>query len=142
VHVGQVASLRINQKLWLLMLGLCVALFSASPRAEGFDSGVDAASKPLVLIRFNQRSVYYEKQLYMAVSRAVEVKPSVMFEIVSHVPDSSKQENAIAWKKLSAAHVSQVIASLNRMGVPASRISFNAQSQPGLKFDEVHIFAR
>ena len=123
-----------------LIFAMILALFlPLGAEAQSFSGD---ANKPLVLIRFNQRSVYYDRQLYMAVSRAVEVKPGVMFEVVSFVPNSGDAKRDSEWKKTSAAHAKQVIDSLNQMGVPASRISYNVQNQQGLRFDEVHIFVR
>jgi hypothetical protein len=131
-----------SSRVWMRALLLAMTLAFLVPLGAEAQSFSGDANKPLVLIRFNQRSVYYDRQLYMAVSRAVEVKPGVMFEVVSFVPNSGDAKRDSEWKKTSAAHAKQVIDSLNQMGVPASRISYNVQNQQGLRFDEVHIFVR
>lgn len=131
-----------SSSVWMRALLLAMTLAFLVPLGAEAQSFSGDADKPLVLIRFNQRNVYYDRQLYMAVSRAVEVKPGVMFEVVSFVPNSGDAKRDSEWKKTSAAHAKQVITSLNQMGVPASRISYNVQNQQGLRFDEVHIFVR
>ena len=108
-------------------------------------AGVDVSSpmgKPLVLLRFNQRSVYYEKQLFMAISRAVEAKPGVLFDVVSMVPVQTNPQTAAQWQSVAYNHAQQVMQSMHGMGVPRSRIQFRVQPKQGLNYDEVHIFVR
>lgn len=136
-------------ELRVVLLALLLFLVPSLAFAQGLDSAtqygdavVDPISKPLVLIRFNQRNVYYDRQLYMAVSRAVEVKPDVMFEVVSFTPTTGDPQRDAQWKQTTSTHAQAVVASLNKIGVPTSRITFVAQTQAGLKFDEVHVFVR
>lgn len=134
MHIRQVA------KTALLCMGLALCLAVAAPATHAQEFSPE--TKPLVLIRFNQPHVYYDRQLYMAISRAVEVKPGVMFDLVSFVPTVADPERSKQWRALAAAHVKKVVASLGQMGVPASRITYSAQSQAGLRYDEIHLFAR
>lgn len=99
-------------------------------------------SKPLVVLRFNQSRVYYEQPLYQAIEKAVAVKPGVMFDVVSLAPSTGQAANDAAWQQTASAHAQQVVASMQQMGVPMSRISVRGQSQPGIPADEVHIYVR
>ena len=128
--------------LGIAMLGLMPA---ANAQSYAPTAGVDVTSpmgKPLVLLRFNQRSVYYEKQLFMAISRAVEAKSSVQFDVVSMVPAKQNPQAAAQWQTAAYNHAQQVMQSMQQMGVPRSRIRFRTQPSGGLNYDEVHIFVR
>lgn len=99
-------------------------------------------SNALVTIRFNQPRVYYEQQLYGAVSQAVAIKPSVTFDVVSYAPAMAEGEPDSAWQAIASAHTQEVVASLERMGVPRSRLTISGRHVTGLQYDEVHITAR
>lgn len=101
-----------------------------------------AESKPLVLLRFNQRSIHYEQQLFMAISRAVEVKPAVMFDVVSMVPQTHEPQRNAEWLATARYHTQEVVQSMHRMGVPPSRIRISERPERALSHDEVHLFVR
>ena len=100
------------------------------------------SAKPLVVLRFNQPRVEYEQPLYDAVSRAVAVKPGVMFDLISYAPVTGDARTDQGWQVTAGHNAQTVVASLQRMGVPISRIRVNGQQQPGIYFDEVHIYVR
>ncbi len=101
-----------------------------------------AQNAPFMIIRFNQQRMYYEQPLYNAVSKAVSLKPEVMFDVVAIVPQTGNGSQDAAWQERSNANVARVVASLNAMGVPRSRLNISAQKQNGPRFDEVHISAK
>lgn len=112
--------------------------YSATP----LPVAMTAADTPLVVIRFNQRRVYYEQPLYTAVSRAMEIKPDVRFHLIGFVPatgDSSKDEKLL---KLSNQHLSEVSRTLMGMGIAQPQISTSTELASGIQFDEVHIFVQ
>ena len=100
------------------------------------------ASKPLVIIRFNQGRVYYDKQLFAAVSKAVAIKPEVIFNIISYAPVTGDPETDAKWQATASRDTQAVIASMQNMGIPMSRIQVTGQQDPSLKYDETHIFVR
>lgn len=99
-------------------------------------------TRPLVVVRFNQARVYYEQSLYQAIAKAVEAKSSVMFDVVSAAPSTGNAAVDVQWQQASEQHTQQVVASMQRMGVPRSRMTISAQPQPGLTADEVRIYVR
>jgi hypothetical protein len=101
-----------------------------------------AQQEPLVIIRFNQPRVYYEKQLYGAVSQAVAVKPEVMFELVSFVPTRSDPKQNAGWEVTARQNAQTVMSSLKRMGVPPSRVSYRAEPAQNAPYDVVYLFVR
>jgi len=101
-----------------------------------------AQQEPLVIIRFNQPRVYFEKQLYGAVSKAVAVKPQVMFELVSFVPTRADSKQNSGWEVTARQNAQTVMNSLKRMGVPASRVSYRAEPAKNAPYDVVYLFVR
>jgi hypothetical protein len=96
----------------------------------------------LVTLRFNQPRVHFEKQLYTAISKALEVKPDVTFEVVSLAPTSADAKRDAAWQSVAGHNTRAVIAAMQQMGVPAERISVTGQAASGIAFDETHVYAR
>jgi len=101
-----------------------------------------AQSKPLVIIRFNQARIYYEQQLYGAVSKAVGVKPEVMFELVSFVPTTGEEKLDMQWQATARHNSQAILKSMMGMGVPASRINLRSQPMRGGEYDEIHLFVK
>jgi hypothetical protein len=124
------------KRLILPVLALMAAL------VQGFDASAQARADALVIIRFNQPRVYYEKPLYGAVTKAVAAKPGVMFDLVSYVPLVADPKHNAGWQATSRQNAQAVMDSLRRMGVPASRISYRAVPVRDATYDEVHLFVR
>lgn len=101
-----------------------------------------AGSQPLVIVRFNQPRVYFDQQLYSAISKAVAIKPDVMFDVVSYAPSTGDAGTDQKWQSVAGHNTKAVIAALNNMGIPMERINVTGESQPGLKYDETHVFVR
>lgn len=100
------------------------------------------AAEPLVIIRFNQSRVYYDQQLYKAIEQAVAIKPDVMIDVVSYAPETNDTTLDRQWQQAASQHTQQVVATLNSIGVPSSRISVSGQSRAGLRYDETHVYVR
>ncbi len=127
---------KIMQTLLYPLIALAVLLFAYSALAEV------PGAKPLVVLRFNQERVYYEQPLFQAIAKAVAIKPEVMFDVVSLSPATGNAGTDSAWQSTASAHTQTVVASMQQMGVPMSRMNITGQKQTGLTADEVHIFVR
>jgi hypothetical protein len=119
------------------LLGLTLAGTQAIPMV----SHAQVASKPLVVIRFNQPRVYYDKQLYSAISQAVAAKPDVMFEVVSNAPLTGNGSTDEQWIKTASRNTQAVVASMQTIGIPMQRMRVTGKAMPGLRYDETHIYA-
>ena len=120
-----------------LLRNLLITTVALAPVLAAAQSAV-----PLVVVRFNQPRVYYEQQLYSALSKAVAVKPDLLLDVVAYAPQTGSPDIDKAWLAQSGNDAQKVVGSLNQMGVPASRINVISQAQPGLRFDEVHIYVK
>ena len=122
------------------LLGLLV--FSTALSAEAMGPMTDASQKPLVIIRFNQPRIYFDKQLFTAISKAVAIKPEVSFNVVSYAPVTGDPQADSKWQALASRDTQSVLASMQNMGIPINRIQVSGQQDAGLKYDETHIFVR
>lgn len=101
-----------------------------------------ASSTPLVVIRFNQRKVFFEQQLELAAQRAMDVKPDVVFDLVSMVPISADPALAQRIANVAASNLRLVVDALAKAGVSPDKINPRSQGAQGYSFDEVHVFVR
>lgn len=141
---------RVQMMMVSVMLGLAAALVMLAfmmtiQRANAAPSPVAAASalsKPLVIIRFNQRRVFYEQALYQALSRAIEAAPAVHFHVVSYIPQSGDRQKDIASQNLASQHLNDVLGQMRQMGVPSQQMSVSSQFDASIAHTEVHVFVR
>lgn len=124
----------------LLFTMLFTTLAVQPTAAPAYAQATPVGNKPLMVIRFNQRQVYYENQLFTALDRAVAVKPSVLFEVVSYVPTGRDARASADLAARAQANLNRVLGSLNEMGVPPSRIQVTTERDGRLKHQEVHVF--
>lgn len=108
----------------------------ARERHQEYGFAPEYGRTPLLIIRFNQRKVYFEKPLYTAVSKAAAAKASVQFEIVLRIPP----REAAAAKASKDLHA--VLNVMNEMGVPENRITVKRVTDAQIEDDEVHLFVR
>lgn len=127
---------KLMQTLLYPLLTVAVLLFAYVALAEV------PGAKPLVVLRFNQQRVHYEQPLFQAIEKAVAVKPGVMFDVVSLAPVTGNPQNDAAWQGMASRNTQAVVASMQQMGVPMSRMAISGRQQGGLTHDEVHIFVR
>ena len=95
---------------------------------------------PLVVIRFNQKHMYYDRQLYQAASKAVGIKPSVIFDVVSFVPVTRNKEANRRYSRKASSETFGVVNSLLKMGVPKNHIRVSKDNAPDIRYHEVHIY--
>lgn len=104
------------------------------------DQYAAASEIPLVVIRFNQRKVFYERPLYNAVSKAVAIKPNVVFDVVSFVPQGTSDDSQDKLDQMAASQQSAVIGTLRSMGIPARQIRTSRDIAPDTQFHEIYIY--
>ena len=111
---------------------------SATP-TSGFAS---AGRRPLVVIRFDRPDVAYQQQLYQAVSKTLEQRPDAQFDLVAVAPAAGGAADGALGQSQSRRYANQVMRSLTDMGLPASRVSLAATTNPGSATNEVHVYVR
>lgn len=116
---------------------LLLACFALTQAAFAQSSHLDT---PLMIVRFNQDRVYYEKPLYNAVSQALEAKPGVMFNLVSVVPLTSSASYNQKQDAVSKRNMGAFVGSMVNMGVPENRIRVQYQQAPEVEANEIQLY--
>ena len=101
-----------------------------------------SAGTPLVVIRFDRANVDYQQILYAALSQALQGRPNAGFEVVAVSPTRGTAASVQTTQTASARHAQDVMRSMTNMGVPATRMSVAAATDPGAASSEVRVFVR
>ncbi|MCH2546127.1 MAG: hypothetical protein MK052_00755 [Alphaproteobacteria bacterium] len=120
-----------------LLLALMV---SAATMGAAHAQAVSYKDTPLMVVRFNQERVYYQQQLYNAVSRALEAKPDVQFSIISLVPETQDRSYNRRMQDEARHNTGLFVANMVKMGFPKNRIRIAYQIGPSIESNEVHMF--
>lgn len=119
----------------LAMTSVSTTLIMSSPAAASGDV-------PLAVIRFNQTRVFYEQQLFKAVSAAVRTKPNVMFDVVSFIPKSKGDIPQSDIDDMAQKQAERIISSLKQMNINDANIHFTKEHDGALRDHEVQIYVR
>ena len=111
----------------------------SGPQIASAAPGDFSQRRPLVVIRFDRQDVAFEPALYQAVSRALERRPDVIFDLVAVSPGSGAQNLSSGSARRNAERVLQ---SLSGMGLPSDRVMLSAMASPTAQSAEVHIYVR
>lgn len=129
------------QTLYRFLFVVAALLILASTLAYAPFAHAQSGIPPLVVVRFNQARVYYDQQLFSAVSQAVAVKPDVTFEIVSNAPSTGDSSRDDQWIVTASRNTQAVVATMKSIGVPMERMRVSGQVTPGIQYDETRIYA-
>ncbi len=101
-----------------------------------------SSSDPLMVIRFNQPSVYYHASLYNVIKKALEIKPSANFEVESLIPSTGSESKDTESKRVALENGKKIMESISTIGLPSDRIKINYKGSNEVINNEVHIFVR
>lgn len=96
---------------------------------------------PLMVVRFNQPRLNYQQSLYNVLTRALETKPDVFFNVIALVPQVG---NPSVDQKLQAdaqGKAGGLVGEMVRMGIPQNRLRVTYQ-KAGVEYPEVHVFVQ
>jgi len=97
--------------------------------------------KPLIVVRFNQRYVMYERPLYNTISSALSAKADAMFDVVCITPKAHDAHDQTHYNQVAQQNCHKVLGTLQEMGLPQSRMNVTNASD-SVAFNEVRIFVR
>jgi hypothetical protein len=99
-----------------------------------------ADERPLVTIRSIDATVDYERPLSQAVEAALERKPSATFLVQGAVPSAASAIGRTQNTAASRRGVETVYRSLQKLGLPADRISLAMTTLPMLDDPEIRVY--
>lgn len=100
-----------------------------------------AASAPLVVIRFDKPNPSYEQALYNAVARALERKPDANFELVAVAPNTGAGGSPLGAVQ-AKRHAENVLRTMTDMGLAPRRVLVSSAQASNIASNEVHLFVR
>lgn len=109
----------------------------AVPALNAPAPAVSHITVPLVVIRFNEPRVYFERPLYNALRKALETKPSVRLNVINYFPTRNQEVVDEA-----EANLNRVMRVLQDMGMPLNRMGVSSEPASDLQHSEVHIYVR
>ncbi len=98
--------------------------------------------RPLVIIRFDRPDVPYEQALYTAVSRALERRPSAVFDLVAVSPAAGSAAQVTISADEAKRDAESVMRALSKMGLPADRLALLTMTSGSVHDNEVQIYVR
>lgn len=110
----------------------------AYKNAGSFGGKAAASGSPLFVAKFNKTDVKYHDGLKQAVSRAIEKKPGVMFEVVAVSPSNG---NVLA-QTSAKNNASRIFQDMIDMGVGPERIALSSKTSSAANSAEVQIFVK
>ena len=117
-------------------LAIILASLASPAFAQGYaeqqaaySNASTSVSKPLMIIRFNQRQVLYKQSLYQTLARALDVVPDAKFELVSFMPPKGGKQK-----------LGEVVQTLQSMGLNQTQYVARTEIAPHGEFEEIHIY--
>jgi hypothetical protein len=99
---------------------------------EGAPAQVPVPAKPLIVIRFNQKRVYFERALRQAVASAEKTRAGVMPSGMDNHQTPRESQNTMVYQQA-------VINALQNLGIPPARIRTSTGYEP-VQSPEVRVF--
>ena len=101
-----------------------------------------APQKPLLVIRFNQPGVSFQRALRQAVTSAEHIKNNVIYSVVSYVPVGASKSKNDRVATEATDNLNAVLSEMMSDGVPAGRIGTSTLSSPAGGSQEIHIYVQ
>ena len=119
------------------------ALADAGPPDKQLEvKRVNITGLPLVVIRFDDPNIDYEKTLYDAIGITVDKKPDASFGLVAVAPIGKNEgETRINASKVKK-YAERVLRSMVSFGMPSKKIALSAKTSGDVVVPEVHIFVQ
>ena len=103
---------------------------------------VNISGLPLVVIRFDDPDIDYEKTLFDAIGTTVDKKPNASFGLVAVSPIGKNEgETRINSSKVKK-YAERVLRSLVSFGLPSKKVALSAKTSGDVVVPEVHIYVQ
>jgi hypothetical protein len=124
------------------LIKIIISVILISFFGSSISHAAESTGTPVMIIRFNQELIDYDKPLQKVAKSAIAAKPSVLFDIVSVVPETDSRSDNSKLKERSEFLTNQVIETLQLNGAKPEQIRTTFQNSTIAESGEVHIFVR
>jgi hypothetical protein len=97
---------------------------------------------PIMVIRFNQNHVFFQRALRQAVEATNKAKPGAFFDVVSMVPVGGTMAQSERVNSSAADNLNSVVQEMQNLGVTSSQIHTSTESTPTATIQEIDIFVQ
>ena len=114
---------------------------NASLRSRGDleSMGIPSGPRPLINITFDQPTVKYEQELFMAVNEALDRFPEAKFLIVAVAPGQGNAAQVALESSRARSNAEKVYESLRQFGLPENRMELATTKNPDARDNQVRI---
>lgn len=113
---------------------------SSSAKTSSQESSDASLADAVMIIRFNQKNVYFQDSLKKMVEVVSSVKPDAEYYIQSVIP-ADKED--IGYKyKIYNQNLRLVVAGLNQLGIPIERVKVDITDSDSISDHEIRIFIK
>ncbi len=136
------SKLRLSAAILLLVpaLGLGTPAMAQSSGGFKWPEMVPGQSEPVMIIRFNQKNVYFQNALRKVIGKVDDAKPASSYELQSVVPSGSTRNPGN--DKDFDENLRSVVNVMTRLGVPVSNITFSTITSDSVQNQEIKIIVR
>ncbi len=109
-----------------------------SPIPGNIVETAETVEKPILIVRFSQKNVYFANALKTVVDAVNKTNAKASYAVESITPGNVRQNEyttAQFTKNLKA-----VVAELNKLGVPVGNISVKESKSTAISSQEIHLF--
>ena len=129
-------GLNMRRMKYLFLLLSVFLLIPSAPTLARNNSVV--ALKPVMIIRFNQPLVSFERQLALVIEQAQSAKSGVKYDLIQYIPKITSTGAARQYDQ----HKVNVLTQFAANGVQENQLRFGRSSSPDVETDEIYIFVR
>ena len=116
-----------------------VTLFALALPGTSFATGLN---KPLMIIRFDNNAVDYEKNLDTAVKMAIAKKPTAFFDLVAISPETKNTSTNKQFSEDAKFIVNKITDQIKEAGVAPNMVRSVFQQSKLTKNNEIQIFVQ
>jgi hypothetical protein len=103
---------------------------------------ISIKGRPLIVIPVATGDDSYQRQLYTAVSGALETAPSVKFLVVAAAPGNHSRGQAVLDAAKAQHQADDIVRSLVAFGLPQNRVQTVSTTAPADSVGEIKVFAK
>lgn len=125
--------MKLSRVISIVLLMACAFPFAEAHAQRAGE--VEVILKPVMIIRFNQPHVYFQKPLASVIHQAKQKKHDVVFDVIQYIPATNSNTQ-------TDSNLQSVIEAINANGIGEDRVHVSIQPSEAVSSDEVYIYVR
>ncbi len=127
----------------LTLLGaILLPAFAPSAFSQQALRGGQGTHLPLIVIRFKDPNVEYQKSLHAVILSALKAKPNVFFDVLTVIPQAPYESMRKKLEQAGAVRTQEIVTLMMEMGVKPQQVQIRSSFSAFVEAPEVQIFVR